>query len=86
MRVRSSDGERHDIYAGDLIAHHMGDMPVWVFQEVIDFGTFVGFYLFCAGRWEDDEMLQEHYALKSVKALRNATAHNHVAIPLARRI
>ncbi len=77
MRVRSREGERHDVYAGDLIAHHMGDMPIWVFQEVIDFGTFVDFYLFCAGRWDDEEMLQEHYALKSVKALRNATAHNH---------
>lgn len=52
-------------------------MPVWVFQEVIDFGTFVDFYLFCAGRWDDEGMLQEHYALKSVKALRNATAHNY---------
>ena len=77
MRVRSREGERHDIYAGDLIAHHMGDMPVWVFQEVVDFGTFVDFYLFCALRWDDEEMLQEHYALKSVKSLRNATAHNH---------
>lgn len=59
MRVRSRDGERHDVYAGDLIAHHLDDMPVWVFQEVIDFGTFVDFYLFCAGRWNDEEMLQE---------------------------
>ncbi len=77
MKVRGGEGERHDAYAGDLIAHHLQDMPVWVFLEVIDFGTFVDFYLFCAGRWHNDAMLQEHYALKSVKALRNATAHNH---------
>ncbi len=80
MRVRSRKGDRHDAYAGDLIAHYMDDMPVWVFLEVIDFGTFVDFYLFCANRWGDGEMLQEHYALKSVKALRNATAHNHCII------
>ncbi len=77
MRARSRAGERHDAYTGDLIARHIEDMPVWVLQEVIDFGTFVDFYLFCAARWEDDVMLQEHYVLKSVKALRNATAHNH---------
>ncbi|WP_165047748.1 Abi family protein [Adlercreutzia sp. ZJ305] len=77
MHARSRTGERHDIYTGELIAHHIEDMPVWVLQEVIDFGTFVDFYLFCAARWEDDVMLQEHYVLKSVKALRNATAHNH---------
>lgn len=77
MKVRGSEGDRHDAYAGDLIAHHLQDMPVWVFLEVVDFGTFVDFYLYCAGRWYSDVMLQEHYALKSVKALRNATAHNH---------
>ncbi|MBQ9001064.1 MAG: Abi family protein [Eggerthellaceae bacterium] len=80
MHARGGIGERHDAYAGDLIAHHLADMPVWVFLEVIDFGTFVNFYLFCANRWEDNVMLQEHYALKSVKALRNATAHNHCIV------
>ncbi|MBQ9000642.1 MAG: Abi family protein, partial [Eggerthellaceae bacterium] len=80
MHVRGGLDERRDAYAGDLIAHHMADMPVWVFLEVIDFGTFVNFYLFCANRWEDNAMLQEHYALKSVKALRNATAHNHCIV------
>lgn len=80
MRARSREGERHDAYAGDLIARHIAHMPVWVFQEVIDFGTFVDFYKFCAERWGDSAMLQEHYVLKSVKALRNATAHNHCII------
>ncbi|MBQ9002442.1 MAG: Abi family protein [Eggerthellaceae bacterium] len=80
MRARSRDGERRDAYAGDLIAHHSADMPAWVFLELIDFGTFVGFYLFCADRWDDETMRQEHYILKSVKALRNATAHNHCIV------
>ena len=67
----------YDAYSGYIMVHHLDDMPVRVSQEVIDFGTFVDFYLFCAGRWGDDGMLQEHYALKSVKALRSATAHSH---------
>lgn len=50
MKVRGREGERHDAYAGDLIAHHIDDMPIWVFLEVIDFGTLVDFYLFCATR------------------------------------
>ena len=76
MKVRGREGERHDAYAGDLIAHHIDDMPIWVFLEVIDFGTLVDFYLFCATRWENSETLQEHYVLKSVKALRDATSHS----------
>ena len=52
MKVRGREGERHDAYAGDLIAHHIDDMPIWVFLEVIDFGTLVDFYLFCATRWK----------------------------------
>lgn len=78
MRSRADEG--HDVYVGDLIAHTRQDMPVWVFLEVIDFGLFLTFYKFCAERWDDGTMLQEHYALKSVKALRNATAHNHCIV------
>jgi hypothetical protein len=33
--------------------------------------------IFKVGIWGDEGMLQEHYVLKSVRALRNATAHNH---------
>ena len=77
---RSRDDEGHDTYTGDLIARYRPDMPAWVFAEALDFGTFLTFYKFCAERWEDAVMLQEHYVLKSVKALRNATAHNHCVI------
>ena len=77
---RSRPDEGHDTYVGDLIAHTKDDMPMWVFLEVSDFGLFVDFYLFCANRWDDSTMVQEHYALKSVKALRNAAAHNHCVV------
>ena len=80
LAVRSRGGRTHDEYKGDLIAHHLDDLPMWVFLEVVDFGTFVDLYRFCAGRWGDDVMAQEHYVLKSVKSLRNATAHNSCII------
>ena len=52
MKVRSREGECHDAYAGNLVAYHIDDMPIWVFLEIIGFGTLVDFYLFCATRWE----------------------------------
>ena len=82
LRTRGSAGVTHDEYSGDLIAkhldvgEHLDRMPVWVFLETIEFRAFTDFYLFCAERWEDAEMLQRHYVLKSVRALRNACAHN----------
>lgn len=80
LAKRSRDDGERDAYAGDLIAHYHDDMPVWVLIEVIEFGTLLTFYKFCAGRWYDAKMEQEHYVLKSVKALRNAAAHNHCVI------
>ena len=80
LAARSEAGERHDTYSGDLIAHYLERMPVWVMLEVVDFGTFVDFWLFCAERWGDEEMRQQHYILKSVKALRNACAHNSLLV------
>lgn len=76
LAARAREGETHDEYTGDLIAHHLDDLPLWVFLKVVEFGFFVDFYRFCAERWGDAAMAQEHYVLKSVKALRNATAHN----------
>lgn len=80
IRVRTQ-ADRRDEYTGDLIEHYMEDMPIWVLIEVLDFGQFINFYLYCSQRWSDIEMRQEHYALKSCKALRNACAHNVVIIP-----
>ncbi len=82
LRARGAEGDTHDMYSGDLLAKHIGEnehldrMPVWVFLETIEFRAFCDFYLFCAARWEDKTMEQQHYVLKSVRALRNACAHN----------
>ena len=76
LKTRGSTGEQHDNYTGDLIAHYgVERLPLWIVVEVMEFGPFLTLYKHCAGRWNDSRMLQEHYVLKSVKALRNATAH-----------
>ncbi len=79
IMARSSTGKRPDPYSGDLIAHYLNDLgglSVWALLEVVEFGLFTDFWLFCAKRWKDQEMLDHHYLLKSVKGLRNACCHN----------
>ncbi len=65
-----------DAYCGDLVRKYRDDMPVWVLLELISFGSFIDFYLFCANRWQDSAMEDEHYMLRQVKAARNAAAHS----------
>lgn len=78
---RRACGDARDEYSGDLIGHFQGrDYPLWVFLEVTEFGRFCDLWLFCAGRWSDRGMLDAHYVLKSVKALRNASCHNSCII------
>ncbi|NPD30387.1 hypothetical protein HLV37_00590 [Eggerthellaceae bacterium zg-1084] len=62
------------------IAYYAGGYPVWVFLEVIDFGTFADLWRHCALRWDSSEMRAQHYVLKSVRALRNACAHNSLIV------
>ncbi|WP_165047461.1 MULTISPECIES: Abi family protein [unclassified Adlercreutzia] len=76
LKVRMAE----DAYAGALIARYASDMPVWVFLEVMSFGALLAFYLFCAERWSDEEMRQEHYAMKGVKAVRNCCSHGACVI------
>lgn len=67
-----------DPYCGDLVAKYAlpDDMPLWVFLEVASFGTFIDLYLFCADRWGDERMRDDHYLLRQAKACRNAAAHS----------
>lgn len=79
LKTRSAGGKYPDEYSGDLISHysdHLGAISDWALLEVVDFGSFADFWLFCANRWDDKGMLEVHYVLKSVKALRNACSHN----------
>lgn len=69
-----------DIYCGTIIRKYGDDMPVWVFLEVIPFGRFIDYCRFCAERWGDKTLLDEHYLLKRIKSIRNATAHGSCLI------
>lgn len=80
LKTRGRDGRAHDEYSGDLIAHYAGGYPAWVFLEVIDFGAFADLWRYCASRWDSNEMRAQHYVLKSVRALRNACAHNSLIV------
>lgn len=83
LKTRSASGKYPDAYSGDLIAHYsddLGGLAAWTLLEVVDFGSFADFWLFCASRWAEREMLEEHYVLRSAKGLRNATAHNSCVI------
>ena len=78
---RARRGTAHDEYSGDLIAHYQEQgFPLWLFLEVIEFGKFKDPWLYCAKRWDDRDMLVEHYTLKSAGALRNAVCHNRCLI------
>ena len=80
LRSRGSSGPAHDEYSGDLIARCQDSFPVWVLFEVVELGALVNFVLYCAARWNDEELRGDHYVLRSVKALRNACAHNSLVV------
>lgn len=48
--------------------------------ELSSFGASADFYLFCADRWEDISMKDEHYLLRRVNSLRNGAAHSSAMI------
>lgn len=64
-------------YCGELAQKYFGNYPVWVFIEIIPFGSLINFYMFLANRFADKTMVEEAYLLKNVRELRNACAHNN---------
>lgn len=71
---------RHDEYSGDLQRHYANGMPLWVFLDLVSFGTVADMYRFCARRWDSEEMLDNHYMLKKSKDVRNACAHSSAIV------
>lgn len=67
-------------YCKDLYSHYEGNMPIWVFTELLSFGSYIYFYLFCANRFEDKKMREYGFIMKKVKTIRNAAAHNNCII------
>ncbi len=68
-----------DIYCSGLLEKYGKDpakIPAWVLLELFSFGSFIDLYRFCAKRWEDSDMEDEHYLLRQAKSVRNACAHS----------
>lgn len=74
------DRRESDPYAGDIVRKYRGDMPLWVFSEVVSFGAFQRLMRFCGLRWEDDETLRLHYLQKWAQSVRNFAAHGACAL------
>lgn len=55
-------------------------MPVWVFIELISFGSFIDFYQFCAKSFPSTIDTNLYYLLLETKKIRNASAHNNCII------
>lgn len=75
LKARAEKPGGGDEYTGALIAHYKDEMPIWVFLEVVSFGTMLAFYLFCAERWGNQAMRLRHSVLTEVKAVRNCCSH-----------
>ncbi len=73
-----SHGDR--AYTHSLCEKYSDHLPVWVFAEIISFGTFIRFYTF----YYDNKDRTEPYGIRSllypVQCLRNAAAHNNCLI------
>lgn len=74
------DRREGDPYTGDIVRKYRGDMPLWVFTEVVSFGAFQRLMRFCGLRWGDEELLRLHYLQKWVQSARNFAAHGACAI------
>ena len=69
----------NDAYCGALVRRYGSRpdaMPTWVLMELFSFGSFASLYLFCANRWADPAMEDEHYMLRQAQFVRNACAHS----------
>lgn len=73
------ENNKHSIYCGDMLSHipQGQEMPVWVFLEVITFGRFLAFLNFCGQYLNDKALINDYYAMKKVKSLRNAAGHSN---------
>lgn len=76
--IRENEMERlkRDGFSGGMARKYDEEKPVWVLVELLSFGGFINFYLYCANRWNDRQMRSEHYLLRQAQAVRNACAHS----------
>ena len=81
-RLGEVNGFLRDTYSGDLARKYSlpDNMPLWVYLEMASFGSFSSLYLFCADRWGDAVMREEHYQLRQSQLVRNACAHSSAIV------
>lgn len=65
-------------YTKDLVEKYKPDFPIWVFMEIISFGTLIHFLGFCKKNYDID--IVDNRLLNNVRDLRNAAAHNNCLI------
>lgn len=79
--TREIDSRLNSCYINGLIsAYRETGYPVWVFTELITFGTFIDFWFAVSHYLHDVEFRTRAYELQAVKGLRNACAHNNCII------
>ena len=76
IREKEMERLKRDRYSGGMARKYDDEKPVWVLIELLSFGGFINFYLFCADRWKDRRMRSEHYLFRQSQAVRNACAHS----------
>lgn len=75
--VAEIDRGKNGPYTNNLIEHYRSSgYPIWAFLELIPFGRFNEFWLYCASRWGNKDMKRGFYLLQAVKGARNACGHN----------
>lgn len=74
--------ERNNLseYCGSLAKKYSENFPIWVFVEIISFGTFIDFLKFCANYLDEPCLKDDVYLLIDIKRIRNAAAHNSCII------
>lgn len=73
---RELEQNRDSVYTGDIYKKYISNLPVWVFLELLPFGTILHFYRFCALRFSSKDMQDNLYILIDCKNIRNACAHS----------
>ncbi|VWL64003.1 Abi family protein [Collinsella aerofaciens] len=76
--TREIDSRLNSCYINGLVsAYRETGYPVWVFTELITFGTFIDFWFSVSRYLHDGEFIKRAYELQAMKGLRNACAHNN---------
>ncbi|UUX35118.1 Abi family protein [Fundicoccus culcitae] len=69
---------KRNLYLKDMYDKRSADIPIWVFLEIVDFGTLIKFVNFYHHRKTVTSIQQLDRTLKFIKNIRNCCAHNNI--------